>query len=97
MGRVIQVVGIFFTAYDLKVAASESVKLQSIKPISQEVLRQAGGWAGAVAGAKLGASVGVTCGVVTGPGVIVTGLVGGVLFGAMGYFGADHLAQRAFE
>lgn len=97
VGRVIQVVGIFFTAYDLKVAASESVKLQSIKPISQEVLRQAGGWAGAVAGAKLGASVGVTCGVVTGPGVIVTGLVGGVLFGAMGYFGADHLAQRAFE
>ncbi|KAI3589072.1 hypothetical protein D9X30_5884 [Cupriavidus sp. U2] len=97
VGRVIQVVGIFFTAYDLKVAASESMKLQSIKPISQEVLRQAGGWAGAVAGAKLGASVGVTYGVVTGPGVIVTGLVGGVLFGAMGYFGADHLAQRAFE
>lgn len=97
VGRVIQVVGIFFTAYDLKVAASESVRLQSIKPISQEVLRQAGGWAGAVAGAKLGASAGVTLGVVTGPGVIVTGLAGGLLFGAMGYFGADYLSQRVFE
>ncbi|PLP99190.1 hypothetical protein CYJ10_18020 [Cupriavidus pauculus] len=41
------------------------------------------------------AAIGVTYGVVTGPGVIVTGLVGGVLFGTMGYFGADYLAQRA--
>lgn len=97
VGRVVQVVGIFFTAYDLKIAASESVRLQSMKPISQEVLRQAGGWTGAVAGAKLGASVGATYGVVTGPGLIVTGLIGGVIFGVMGYYGADYWAERVFE
>lgn len=97
VGRVIQVVGVFFTAYDLKIAASESARLHSIKPISQEILRQAGGWAGAVAGAKLGASVGAAYGITTGPGLVVTGLVGGVIFGTMGYFGANDWAEKLFE
>ncbi|MCA3185016.1 MULTISPECIES: hypothetical protein [unclassified Cupriavidus] len=48
-------------------------------------------------GAKLGDSVTATYGVVTGPGLIVTGLIGGVIFGAMGYYGADYWAERVFE
>ncbi|WP_130391588.1 glycine zipper family protein [Cupriavidus agavae] len=94
VGRVVQVVGVFFTAYDLKIAAGESTRLHSVKPISKEVLRQVGGWGGALAGAKLGASLGTTFGITTGPGVIVTGLAGGFIFGALGYFGADSMTRE---
>jgi hypothetical protein len=30
----------------------------------------------------------------TGPGAIITGLVGGIVFGAAGYFGADWVADH---
>lgn len=44
--RVIQVTGIIFTAYDLEQATEKSIKNGSVKPITAEVIRQAGGWGG---------------------------------------------------
>jgi len=87
--RVVQVVGIFFTAYDLTAAAQQSVEVKSARPITKEVIRQAGGWGAAWAGAKIGTAAGAAVGIETGPGVIVTGLVGGIIGGSLGYWGAD--------
>lgn len=93
-GRVVQVVGVVLTAYDLEQATEKSFKAKSAKPISAEVIRQAGGWGGAVAGFKVGGVAGAALGIETGPGAIVTGLVGGIVFGAAGYFGADWVADH---
>ncbi|POO76303.1 hypothetical protein C1T30_43945, partial [Bacillus sp. MBGLi97] len=41
--RVIQVVGIVFTAYDITQASNESIRVGSAKPITAELVRQAGG------------------------------------------------------
>jgi len=64
-----------------------------MKPISAEVVRQAGGWGSAVAGMKIGAATGAALGIETGPGALLTGLVGGIVFGAAGYYGADWVAD----
>lgn len=61
-GRVVQVVGIVLTAYDLEQATEKSIKTGSVKPISAEVIRQAGGWGGFVAGAKIGTLAGAAVG-----------------------------------
>lgn len=37
--RVVQVIGIGFTAYDLVVATNESFEAKSVKPIEKEVIR----------------------------------------------------------
>lgn len=87
--RVVRVFAIGFTAHDLKLAADESIKQKSIKPISVEVVKQAGGWGGAIAGARIGVAVGIE----TGPGAIVSGAVGGIIFGTAGYFGASWLTE----
>ncbi|CZF87012.1 hypothetical protein [Grimontia marina] len=97
VGRVVQVFGFAFTAYDLSVATQESIKTESMKPISAEVVRQVGGWGAAVAGAKVGTVAGAAVGIETGPGAIVTGLIGGIIFGAAGYFGADWVADFIYE
>ena len=96
-GRVVQVVGIVLTAYDLSVATGQSFQAKSVKPISAELLRQAGGWGAAVAGFKLGGAAGVALGIETGPGVFVTGLVGGLIVGTAGYFGADWVADHIYK
>ncbi|WP_170304313.1 glycine zipper family protein [Duganella radicis] len=93
-GRVVQVLGIVLTAYDLKQASEKSFKAKSVKPISAEVIRQAGGWGGAVAGFKIGGVAGAALGIETGPGAVLTGLVGGLIFGTAGYFGADWVADH---
>jgi len=46
--RVVQVTGIVFTAYDLEQASEKSLKNGSVKPITAEAIRQAGGWGMAV-------------------------------------------------
>lgn len=96
--RVVQVVGIAFTAYDLEQAADKSFKTNSIRPIEKEVVRQIGGWGGAIAGAKMGTAAGALVGIETGPGAIITGLIGGIVFGAIGYMGgsavADHIPNN---
>lgn len=70
---------------------------EGAKPISAEVIRQAGGWGGAVAGFKVGGVIGAGVGIETGPGAIITGLVGGIVFGTAGYFGADWVADHIYE
>lgn len=96
-GRVVKVFGIAFTAYDLGKASKTSVELGSVKPISAEVVRQAGGWGSALAGAKVGVVAGAALGIETGPGAIITGLVGGIVAGAAGYYGADWIADHIYE
>lgn len=92
--RVIQVVGIGFTAYDIGVATGQSFSTRSIRPIEKEVVRQIGGWGGATAGMKMGASAGALVGLETGPGTVITGLIGGIVFGAIGYFGGAVVADE---
>jgi hypothetical protein len=103
--RVVQVIGLGFTAYDLGVAADDSIRLKSVRPIGKEVIRQAGGWGGGVAGgwataaaaARIGASTGSIVGIELGPGAVVTGLIGGIIFGAVGYFGGSWIADQIPE
>lgn len=87
--RVLQVTAIAFTAYDLSVAADRSYRAKSIVPISREVVKQAGGWGAAWVGFKIGGAAGALIGIETGPGAAVTGIVGGLIFGAAGYWGAE--------
>jgi len=96
-GRGISVVGVAFTAYDLSVATKESIQLKSVKPLAAEGIRQVGGWGSAIGGFKLGFGTGALMGVETGPGLFVTGLVGGLVVGTMGYFGADWVADKIHE
>ncbi|WP_175252535.1 MULTISPECIES: glycine zipper family protein [Pseudomonas] len=95
--RVVQVLGIALTAYDLTTATQESIRVGNAKPISAELVRQAGGWGAAWAGFKVGGLAGAALGVETGPGLIATGLVGGIIFGTAGYFGADWVADHIYE
>lgn len=94
IGRVLTVVGVVITVYDVTRAAGQSVQTHSFKPIGAEALRQVGGWGGALAGSKIGFGVGALFGIETGPGAILTGALGAIVFGAMGYFGADLAADQ---
>lgn len=95
--RVVQVIGIGLTAYDIGNAAYQSYKEDSIKPISAEAVRQAGGWAGAWLGFKFGSVAGASFTLETGPGAFIGGLVGGIICGAAAYFGADWIADHIYE
>lgn len=95
--RVIQVLGIAFTAYDLTTAGQESIRIGNAKPISAEVIRQAGGWGAAWAGFKVGGAAGAALGIETGPGAFVSGLIGGIVVGTAGYYGADWVADHIYE
>lgn len=92
--RVVQVVGLAFTAYDLTVATGESFKTKSVRPIEKEVVRQIGGWGAAVAGARIGVAAGALVGIETGPGMVITGFIGGIAFGAIGYMGGSIAANH---
>lgn len=107
--RFIQFVGITITIRDLGNASAESVRTESIKPIAAETVRQAGGWGGAVVGvqvggwasallaAKIGGATGAAFGIESGPGAIVTGAIGALIFGTAGYYGADWIADWIHE
>ena len=92
--RVVQVFGIVFTAYDLGVSADQSFHAKNVQPIEKELVLQAGGWGGAVAGVKIGGAAGALVGIEAGPGAVITGLIGGIVFGAIGYFGAGFVADH---
>lgn len=92
--RVLTVIGLVITVADVTRAAQQSVDQRSFRPLGAEAIRQAGGWGGAWAGAKVGLIAGAAFGVETGPGLIVTGALGALVFGAAGYFGADWLADK---
>ena len=92
--RVVQVFCIAFTAYELSVAIGQSFKTTSVRPIEKEVVRQMGGWGGAIAGARIGAIAGTIIGVETGPGTVITGLIGGIVFGTIGYLGGSFATTK---
>jgi len=94
VGRVLTVIGVVFTAVDLTLATQRSINQNSFRPISAEMVRQAGGWGGAIGGLKAGFGLGALCGVETGPGALAFGAVGALIFGAIGYFSADLLADQ---
>ena len=95
--RVVSVVGIVLSAYELGKATNESIEKDSSNPIIAETIRQAGGWGGAIAGTKIGASAGAAIGLATGPGAILCGAAGALIFGTAGYFGADWIADHINE
>ncbi len=95
--RIVSVIGIIITAYELEQATEKSIKQESFKPIAAETIRQVGGWGGAIAGAKIGALAGAAVGIETGPRVLITGAIGGIIFGTAGYFGADWIADYIDE
>ncbi|HZZ12566.1 MAG TPA: glycine zipper family protein [Paraburkholderia sp.] len=92
--RVVQVFSIAFTAYDLSVATEQSFRAKSVRPFEKEAIRQMGGWGGAIAGARMGAVAGALVGVETGPGTVITGLIGGIIFGAIGYLGGSFASAQ---
>ncbi|MFC0778053.1 hypothetical protein [Flavobacterium sp. HJSW_4] len=95
--RIVNIIGIVITAYELEKASEKSFKQNSIKPIAAETIRQVGGWGGAIAGAKIGAATGVAIGIETGPGALISGAIGSIFFGTAGYFGADWIADYIDE
>lgn len=92
--RVVEGVGIVLSVYDLGRAGQESYQKKSIVPIARETVRQSGGWAGAWAGAEIGGAGGALVGIESGPGAIVTGAVGALIFGTAGFFGADWAVKK---
>lgn len=97
LGKGLFVLGIALTVYKLGDATYQSIQESSVRPVSAEVIRQAGGWGAAWAGAKVGALAGATVGIETGPGAFVTGAAGAIIFGVAGYFGADWIADHIHE
>ena len=95
--RVVQVFGIAFTAYDLGKAGEKSVEIHSARPIAAETVRQIGGWTAAAKGFAIGGSLGAAAGIETGPGAIITGIIGGIVFGTAGYFAADWVADYIYK
>lgn len=90
VGRVITVVGIVFTVADVAQASQKSYEKRSFRPIAAETVRQIGGWGGAWAGAQSGAVIGAIFGIELTPvGMVVTGAIGAIFFGALGYFIGD--------
>ena len=58
----------------------------------------AGGWAGAYAGAELGATIGTGIGVwAGGVGEVITAPIGGLIGGALGYFGGKSAATTVYD
>jgi len=93
----VQLVGFVMTAVDIGSAVHKSAQQQSVKPITAETIRQAGSWSMAWAGMQLGGLAGAAVGIETGPGAIVTGVVGGFIGGVAGYMGFDWIADRIDE
>jgi hypothetical protein len=94
VGRVLTVVGVVVTLADVAQAVERSRHQNSFRPLEAEVVRQVGGWGAALGGAKIGAAVGAAFGIETGPGAILSGALGAIVFGAAGYFGADWVADH---
>lgn len=97
VGRAVTAFGLVVTAYDVTNAAGESIEQRSFRPITAEGVRQVGGWGAAVAGVKFGFVAGAALGIETGPGAILTGAIGSMIFGIGGYIGADRIADLIYE
>jgi hypothetical protein len=83
---VVNSAGNLWTAYD------ESKETGNYQLLGNQAIRESGGWGGSIlGGAAAGSFYGAVSGVETGPGVLVTTIVGGALGGYAGYKGADGL------
>lgn len=94
--RVVEGVGLILSAYDLARAGHHSYQTKSVVPLAEEAIRQSGGWGGAWAGAQIGGAGGAALGIETGPGALLTGAAGALIFGTAGFFGADWATKRIF-
>jgi len=92
--QVVEGVGIVLTVYDLGKAGQQSYQQHSIVPLAKETVRQSGGWAGAWAGAEIGGAGGALLGIESGPGAIITGAIGALIFGTAGFMGADWAVKK---
>jgi len=95
--RVLGVIGVVASVYDVTKAAKISIETQKPNPLVAEAIRQAGGWGAGIAGAKVGGVMGAMVTAETGPGAIIGGLVGSIIFGIAGYAGADWIADYIHE
>lgn len=96
-GRVFLVTGVIIDAALLGQAAVTSFKEGTPAPIAAQAIRTAGSWAGAWAGAKAGFALGGLLGVESGPGMALTAIGGGIVGGALGFLGADCIADLIHE
>jgi LysM repeat protein/outer membrane lipoprotein SlyB len=92
IGRVLTVVGVVFTAVDLTTAGKQSYDKSSFRPIAAESVRQIGGWSGAYAGGVAGGALFGILFSEIGPGAIIAGAIGAIVFGAIGYWRGDVIA-----
>ena len=96
-GRVFLVVGIVVDSAQLYTATVESIDQGTPRPVVAQSVRTAGSWAMAWAGAKAGVAIGAAAGVESGPGLVLTAIGGGLIFGIAGYLGADWIADFIYE
>jgi hypothetical protein len=96
-GRVFLVTGAIIDGALLVDAGATSLSERTPAPLVAQAVRTAGSWGMAWAGAKLGFLAGGVAGVETGPGLVLTAIGGGIIGGALGFFGADCIADLIHE
>jgi hypothetical protein len=96
-GRVFLVTGVIIDGALLVRSGVTSVQKGTPAPVVAQAVRTAGSWGMAWAGAKLGFMAGAAAGVETGPGLALTAIGGGIIGGALGFFGADCIADLIYE
>jgi hypothetical protein len=96
-GKVFVVTGALIDGYYLVNSGITSYQEGTPAPIIAQTIRTAGSWGMAWAGAKLGFMAGGLAGVETGPGLALTAIGGGIIGGALGFFGADCIADLIYE
>ena len=79
------IVGAGVTGWNLGQSINRSIDQGTPTPVIAQTVREAGGWGGAWLGFQTVGSVAALAGVETGPGALVTGLIGGVVGGYYGY------------
>jgi RHS repeat-associated protein len=91
VGKGAGAIGLLKSAYDMGGAIAESEQKQSIKPVVNQSIKTAGGFAGAWVGAKAGGGICFFASIETGPFSILIGFGGMVVGGTAGFMGASWL------
>jgi len=89
-------IGFVVSAYEVTMALEHSVEQRSFRPITKKGVQIFSGWDGAKVGAPIGGMVGGLFGIETGPGAVVTSAIGGIVFGAAGYFGSGWVFDQGW-
>lgn len=96
-GRLFLVTGAIIDGAMLVRSGVTAVQEGTAAPVVAQAVRTAGSWGMAWAGAKLGFAAGGLAGIETGPGLALTAIGGGIIGGALGFFGADCIADLIYE